>query len=170
MKVKVNRTLKRISTFLLIIIMIAQFFMTTTNVILAADVDNYDESVSEQNDVSISGTDSFGTMLVDELSDEVEEQVKNNGCNIFGVTVEKNTAIVSFETKQDAVLVVSIYTEDGMKMLTSGIIDVMEGEISAFVDIEVKLPKCGIIKSFLIDTTDYSPLCPSYESTYYTDE
>ena len=93
MKAKKTGNLKKISALLLAIIMLVQLFMPKTYVALATDSDNYNKSVSQENDMSISGTDSFGTMLADELSDEVEEQNNNNGCNIFEVKIEENRVL-----------------------------------------------------------------------------
>ena len=64
-----------------------------------------------ENEVSVTGTNSFGNLLSDEFADKQAEQQENMGNNIFSVEVENNVAKVDFETTKDSTIVVGIYDE-----------------------------------------------------------
>ncbi len=105
------------------------------------------------------------------LSEEAEQQEENQGCNIFETKVEGEQAVVSFETTKDATLVVGIYSEDGEQMEASGIAEVTPDETEVTVELAGdKMPEYFLVRTFLIDSGDYSPLCPADESTMYTEE
>lgn len=110
-------------------------------------------------------------MLSETLSEEAEQQEENQGCNIFETKVEGEQAVVSFETTKDATLVVGIYSEDGEQMEASGIAEVTPDETEVTVELAGdKMPEYFLVRTFLIDSGDYSPLCPADESTMYTEE
>lgn len=71
-------------------------------------------------ELTVRGTDSFGSMFAQEFSGVAAEQAENNGCNVFSIDMSGNQASVSFETTQDATLVVAVYDENGNQMLASG--------------------------------------------------
>lgn len=109
-------------------------------------------------------------MLSETLSEEAEQQEENQGCNIFETKVEGEQAVVSFETTKDATLVVGIYSEDGEQMEASGIAEVTPDETEVTVELAGdKMPEYFLVRTFLIDSGDYSPLCPADESTMYTE-
>ncbi len=123
------------------------------------------------NDISMQGETSFGTMLANELSTEMLEQKENNGCNIFSVEMQGEAAIVSFESVQDAFLVIGIYDETGTELLTSGSLEIFAGETTAVVDFEPdSIPQYFYIKGYLVEAMTYRPLCTVYESPMYTQE
>lgn len=59
-----------------------------------------------ENDLSVEGTNSFGNLLAEKLSEKEAEQLENNGCNVFSIEVSEKEATVSFETAKDATLLV----------------------------------------------------------------
>lgn len=123
-----------------------------------------------QNTISLQGNNSFGNILADELTDKVQEQLKNNGNNVFSVEIKGQTATVSFETLQDAVLTVAIYDEAGKKLLASGSQEVSFEERVAEVEIVEAVPQYFYVRGFLTDKGTLQPLCPCYSSPMYTKE
>lgn len=81
-----------------------------------------------QEGLSVKGTNGFGRLLADKLSQEAAEQLENNGCNIFSIEMDGQTANVAFETAEDATLIVGIYDEPGVHMLLSASADVAAGD------------------------------------------
>ena len=129
------------------------------------------DGVSMDNgEVSVEGTNSFGNMLTDTLSEKIDEQQENNGCNVFSVEMtDTKTAQVKFETLQDCTLLVGIYDENGEKMLASGSTEVTAGEKNATVEIETdEMPQYFYVRAFLVDTECLRPLCTAYRSPNYT--
>ncbi len=123
------------------------------------------------NEISMRGENSFGTMLSSQLSAEMAEQQENNGCNVFSVEMEGDAAIVSFESVQDAFLVIGIYDETGTELLTSGSLEIFAGETTAVVEFEEgSIPQYFYIKGYLVEAGTYRPLCSVYESPMYTQE
>ena len=129
------------------------------------------DGVSMDNgEVSVEGTNSFGNMLTDTLSEKIDEQQENNGYNVFSVEMtDTKTAQVKFETLQDCTLLVGIYDENGEKMLASGSTEVTAGEKNATVEIETdEMPQYFYVRAFLVDTECLRPLCTAYRSPNYT--
>ena len=120
--------------------------------------------------VSVEGTNSFGNMLTDTLSEKIDEQQENNGYNVFSVEMtDTKTAQVKFETLQDCTLLVGIYDESGEKMLASGSTEVTAGEKNTTVEIETdEMPQYFYVRAFLVDTECLRPLCTAYRSPNYT--
>lgn len=124
-----------------------------------------------QNDIFMKGTNSFGTMLANEFTSEISEQKENNGSNVFSVEIQDETAIISFESVKDAVLIVGIYDEAGGEMLTSGSVEVSANEKLTTVDFpEGSVPQYFYVRGFLVDAVTSRPLCTVYESPMYTQE
>lgn len=123
-----------------------------------------------QNAISLQGNNSFGNMLADELTGKVQEQLENNGNNVFSVEMKGQAATVSFETLQNAILTVAIYDEEGKKLLASGNQEVSAEERVAEVDIAETVPQYFYVRAFLTDKETLQPLCPLYDSPMYTKE
>ncbi len=123
-----------------------------------------------QNGISIESKNAFGNLLGKELKEKTAEQTENEGNNIFSVEMDRQTANVSFETTEDATLVVCIYSEDGEEMLASATSDVETGQTEAKIYIEENLPEYFYLRSFLVNSETLRPLCTSYETPNYTKE
>ncbi len=121
-------------------------------------------------DMKISGANSFGDMVARELSVVSAEQAENNGCNVFSVEMEGNTAKVSFETLQDCSLVVAIYDNEGEGMIGSGYAEVSKDETEAEVKINAELPEYFYIRAYLVNSDTLRPLSTEYSSPMYTRE
>ena len=167
------RKKKRHAVFgwLLIAAMISQIIFPAGNpeFTQAAETGNKENTMLETENMSVVGTDSFGEMLSQALSQETEQE-ENQSCHISDITVEGNAASVSLETDREATLVVGIYTEDGMEMTASGITQVTPDTETVTVDIAAEeMPQYFLVRAFLLDS-DYSPLCLAFESSLYTEE
>lgn len=138
---------------------------------VGAEETRSDGQTSLENDISVTGTNSFGNLLSDELSGKMDEQQQNNGCNIFSAEVTGNEAIVSFETIESATLLVAVYDEAGEQMLASGHEEVPQGETEKTVTIETdSMPEYFYLRAFLVDTNTLRPICTAYQSPNYTRE
>ena len=122
-------------------------------------------------ELTVRGTDSFGSMFAQEFSGVAAEQAENNGCNVFSIDMSGNQASVSFETTQDATLVVAVYDENGNQMLASGKKNVTNTETETTVAINSgTIPQYYLVRGYLIETETLRPICTVYESSMYTQE
>jgi len=122
-------------------------------------------------ELTVRGTDSFGSMFAQEFSGVAAEQAENNGCNVFSIDMSGNQASVSFETTQDATLVVAVYDENGNQMLASGKKNVTNTETETTVTINSgTIPQYYLVRGYLIETETLRPICTVYESSMYTQE
>ena len=122
-------------------------------------------------ELTVRGTDSFGSMFAQEFSGVAAEQTENNGCNVFSIDMSGNQASVSFETTQDATLVVAVYDENGNQMLASGKKNVTNTETETTVTINSgTIPQYYLVRGYLIETETLRPICTVYESSMYTQE
>ena len=122
-------------------------------------------------ELTVRGTDSFGSMFAQEFSGVAAEQAENNGCNVFSIDMSGNQASVSFETTQDATLVVAVYDENGNQMLASGKKNVTNTETETTVTIDSgTIPQYYLVRGYLIETETLRPICTVYESSMYTQE
>ena len=121
--------------------------------------------------LSVTGSDSFGEMLGEILSEKISEQQANNGCNIFSVEMNGTTAVVEFETIRDAELVIAIYEEDGIRMLASGKERVKSGDTTVEVHIDTdQMPQYYYLRAYLVIPKTLETLCSQYETPNYTKE
>ncbi|MFG6394269.1 MAG: hypothetical protein K1W24_08875 [Lachnospiraceae bacterium] len=105
---------QKIAVIMAIILIFGVFLPPETVQAITSDVKDISSSVSStqnvQNGISIEGKNTFGNLLGKELTGKAAEQTENEGNNIFSVEMEGQTANVSFETTEDATLVVCIYS------------------------------------------------------------
>lgn len=127
------------------------------------------ETVVEDSDVTVSGGNAFGDMLSENIQAEYSQsQEATSGYGITDLEVAGNTATVTYYALEKANLVVGIYTEDGVQMITSGRTVVDPEETKATVRIEGTMPEYFAVSAFLLDTYDYSPLCDARHTLRYT--
>ena len=109
------RKLKRIASVLLVTIMLAN--------LMPADVfATQNTPQTEVNDgMTIEGTNGFGNLLSADLANEQEETEEKyeSGYNVIDLVIELNSATVTYDTMEEALLVVALYTEDGLQLLQS---------------------------------------------------
>ena len=126
----------------------------------------------ENGNTTIESTNGFGHLLSQALQEEqeVQEEDYSGGYNVVGLTIEGNIATVEYASLEEAVLVVALYSEDGMKLLLSGNTLVDPEGTEAIVEFDGELPEYFMASAYLLDTFDYSPLCSSYDTPMYTRE
>ena len=144
--------------------------MLVTMVPVPAKASQTDPGV-DANDMTVEGTDSFGALLSEELNGEsVIEDTYIDGYAITGLTFSGNTAAVTYGAIGPARLVVSIYTEDGLTMLSTANTNVAEGEGEVTLVMPGEMPEYFYAAAFLLNGDDLTPLCDSYDTPMYTRE
>ena len=130
------------------------------------------EAVAESGPMTISGTNSFGNLLSKEIEEDQSELEGKyaDGYSVVGLTITDAVATVEYSSLEVAILVVAIYTEDGLQMLLSGKATVDSERGTADVVLEGDMPEYFLASAHLVDAYDYSPLCPSYDTPMYTRE
>ena len=152
----------------LVITLIFSVFSVSAGAV-SADEKSNSQNANIQDNLSVSGTNSLGTMLANEIADKNEETEDNNGYNVFSVAVSGNNAVVSFETVTDATLLVAIYNESCDTLIATGTTEVTNGETEKNVILDTNdMPQYFYVKGYLIDTTTNKPLCTAYSSPMYT--
>ena len=143
--------------------------------VAAFAVEENTEATVDTGNVSVEGTNSFGALLSEDLEEELASteaaaEDYTAGYTVVGLTVDGNTATVEYSSLEDALAVVSLYTEDGQQMLVSGTAVATADATEVVVTLEGDLPKYFMASAYLLDNYDYSPLCPSYDTPMYTKE
>ena len=152
----------------LVITLIFSVFSVSAGAV-SADEKSNSQNANVQDNLSVSGTNSLGTMLANEIADKNEETEDNNGYNVFSVAVSGNNAVVSFETITDATLLVAIYNESCDTLIATGTTEVSNDETEKNVTLDTNdMPQYFYVKGYLIDTTTNKPLCTAYSSPMYT--
>jgi len=126
----------------------------------------------ENTGATVEGTNGFGTLISEDIQDQQEtnEEAAESGYNVVGLKIENGIATVDYSTQEEAILVVSLYTEDSVKMLLSGKAVVSPEETVAVIPLEGEIPEYFMAAAYLLDTYDHSPLCTAYETPMYTRE
>ena len=125
--------------------------------------------------VTIEGTNGFGNLLSTAISEEQEataeaESEFGAGYTVTDLKIEGNAATVTYDSAEEAVLVVALYSEDGMQLLASGKATVTPDATEATVTIEGTMPEYFQASAYLVDSYDFSPLCAAYDTPIYTRE
>ena len=129
----------------------------------------------DSGDVTIEGTNGFGTLLSQELAESQEETAEAEseypgGYTVTDLEIVDNIATVTYDTMEDATLVVALYTEDGMQLVTSAKAAVTPDATEATVTFEGEMPEYFMASAYLLDSYDLSPLCAAYDTPMYTQE
>ena len=142
----------------------------------AAQAAPVEETASVDTDnVTIEGTNGFGNLLSQEITEnqaesKAEEADYPGGYTVTNLEIEGNTATVTYDTMEEATLVVALYTEDGMQMLTSTTATVSPDATEAELIFEGNMPEYFMASAYLLDSYDFSPLCAAYDTPMYTRE
>ncbi len=164
--------MKRIVSFAMALVM--GFSITAES--FAADYSAVEKAPAAENtslasDVSVEGTNSFGEMIAEALTEQQTEQQENNGFNIFSIDIENNVAAVELEALEDCSLVVAVYDDAGTALLSTKSMDVPEGDTTVSLTFEEgELPQYFYLRGFLADPATLRPKCTVYESPMYTQE
>ena len=129
----------------------------------------------DENSVTIEGTNGFGNLLSAAISEEQKAAAEAEpeyaaGYGVTGLEIEGNVATVTYNALEDAILIVALYSEDGMQMLASGKTAVTPDDTETTVTIEGTMPQYFQASAYLVDSYDFSPLCQAYETPVYTKE
>ena len=134
---------------------------------------NAAQTVSTENEVSVSGTNEFGQLLSESISDAQQSQDAGvesgkEGYGVTALTIEGNIATVTYDAMEEAILLVALYSEENGQLICSGKTTVTAENTQATLTIEGEMPEFFEAAAFLLDTYDMSPLCPSYATPMYT--
>ena len=142
----------------------------------AAQAAPVEETASVNTDnVTIEGTNGFGNLLSQEIAESQEEAETAEaeypgGYTVTDLVIEGNTAKVTYDTMENATVVVALYTEDGMQMLTSTTATVTPDATEAELTFAGDMPEYFMASAYLLDVYDFSPLCAAYDTPMYTQE
>lgn len=156
---------KRIFSIFMVIVMMTGMLPVTA---FATNVHN--ETELDTGDITVSGTNGFGTLLSKEISSNqtISQDEYEAGYSVAGLTMDGNRAIVEYHSMETAVLMVALYSEDWMQLLASAHITVSPNEDIAYVDFGGEIPEYFQASAYLMDTYDLSPLCEAYTTPMYT--
>ncbi len=167
---KIKQFLNKFIALTLVITIVFSIFTVSASAV-TNDENASSQNANIQNNLTVQGTNSVGTMLASEIEEKNEETEENNGCNVFSVEVMGNEAAVSFETVVDATLLVAVYNESCDTLITTGTTEVEKGETEKNVTFDTEeMPQYFYLKGYLIDTETNKPLCTAYSSPMYTKE
>ena len=153
--------LKRIFCFFLTLVMVVGMFPVPA---FATETD----TGVDTGDITLEGSNGFGELLAQDIETQYEEDQYSGAYSVTDLTIAGSTAVVEYSAMEEAILMVAIYSEDGLQMLTSGKTTVSPDAGEATVTISGTMPEYFVAEAFLVDTYDYSPLCQSYETPIYT--
>ena len=129
----------------------------------------------EMGQIEAEGNGTIGNLLADTIEDELEKKATEDGvapdCDVLDVSVEGNTAEVSFRTDRDAELIVAIYDENYIEMYAQGSALVTDGETAKTITLEIgkeDMPAYFCVQAFLVEPEGKRPLCVTYKSSHYT--
>ena len=133
------------------------------------------ETIVDTGDVTIEGTNGFGDLLAQEITENQQESETESkdylgGYSITDLEIVNNVATVTYDSMEEATLVVALHTEDGMQLITSATETVTPDTTEATVTFEGEMPEYFLASAYLLNQYDYSPLCASYDTPMYTRE
>lgn len=131
------------------------------------------ETNVDNSSMTVEGTNGFGNLLSTEIAESQSEEAASGcqaGYSVTELTFDGSTATVTYAALEEAILVVAVYTEDGLQMLASGKTTVSPDTTQATVVIEGDVPEYFYAGAFLMDLEDYVPLCENYSTPMYTRE
>jgi len=154
-----------------IISMLLALVMVFTAIPWAAMAEeNQGDAAVDTGEITVEGTNGFGNLLSAEIVEAQEDQAEayEGGYTVTDLVIEGNTATVTYDSLGEANLVVALYTEDGMQLLTSAYTTVTADNTEATVTFSGDMPDYFMASAYLVDTYDFSPLCEAYDTPMYT--
>ena len=133
------------------------------------------EDIVDNNDVTIEGINGFGNLLSEDLQQyrsrsAAVESAYAEGYTVTDLVIELNSATVTYESMEEVLLIVALYTEDGRQLLQSAETLVQPEESMVALTFEGEMPQYFYATAYMVDVYDLSPLCPAYETPMYTKE
>ncbi len=161
--------LRKITAAALAVMMSVTSVIQTFSTYAAAQKTTESSAELSTESLDIQATNSFGSILAKEISAEQEEQLANNGCNVFSIEMDGTQANVEFQTVAPCTLVVGVYDESGETLLATGSTEVLHDQTRATVSIEIDaMPEYFYLKGYLIDSLGLAPMCTVYKNPNYT--
>lgn len=173
--------MKKTLSVLLSVVMTFTLFCSSITV---EAVEPESETPAVENDISVSGTNSFGQLMSEALAEEADRQEINSGFNVFSAEVTDNIVTVKYEALENCTMLAAVYDESGENMIASGKTeaipkkrvmseeedDTLEGKYAEITIKTDSMPQYFYLRVFLVDSETLSPLCTAYESPNYTQE
>lgn len=116
------------------------------------------------------GSGSDNGILANALAKEQERQAQDYFVSDIQVDAQSSQAEVTFQTTKDAELIAAVYTENGQELKASAHQKVSYEDTKAVLKFTGNLPEYFLVKAFLVDAEDYTPLADPYVSQMYTEE
>ena len=133
--------------------------------VMAYATDNYEMN----EDVSYSADNALGGVLANAMSESNDALGNNNGYGVFGIVFNEDTVDVSLAAPDYSTVVVALYEEDSLKMITSGkVYASSDDDIVTVALAEYSKPEYFVIKVFIVDYNN-APVCEAYENKEYTE-
>ena len=152
---------KRILSTLLVLVTLLSF--------LLPKAEAQESAPQVAGDVTVEGTNSFGTLLTNTVQNDPQTQSETQANRICDLQFNGSLATVEYTSIQAARLVVAVYTEDGSKMLGSGTREVSPEDTLADVEIEIgTMPRYYSAAAYLLDIKTNDPLSPEFRTQLYT--
>lgn len=156
--------LKRTISVVLSLMMLMSY---VTMVSYAAEEGTQAQSTSVDNDISMEGINSLGSMLTDEIDES--QNGESMSCHISKADFnDESKMVVGFLTDTDASLVIGIYSEDGSKMITSANVDITPQMSETTVDIPNFSETNYLIRAYIVEPMTLAPLSKIYENDLHT--
>ena len=102
------------------------------------------QTAVDAGDVTVQGTNGFGTLLSKEIQEAETEDGSSEyeaGYSVTDLVIEDAAAYVTYSSMEEAMLVVALYTEDGMQMLTSATVEVSPEDTEAVLEFASEMPE-----------------------------
>ncbi len=150
------------------VILVAAFLMTMFAIAPSAS-EKKDGSSAGSTEYSVSGTNSAGDLLADEIENYRAQQNETEGSYVISdIKVSGNIATVNYSAQADCTVLVALYDENTDAMLASGKTEVKGNETSVDVTIETEnMPTAFVVKGFMLDSNN-DPLSALFSSVMYT--
>lgn len=157
--------LKRMISILLALVMVFTSIPWT-----AVAAEEQPDVTVQSDDLTVEGSNGIGNLLSAEIEEvqDAEEAAALSGCVITDLLVDGNTATVSYDAAEEAMLVVALYSEDGLQMLTSASAVISADAAEASVTFAGEMPDYFLARAYLVDPEDASPKSQAYETPVYT--
>ena len=168
-----HRIKSKIITYILLVSLLIQSVFVDFNSVSAmnSEKDYTNTNVESQlTDFDVETSNSLAHMIGDEIESDYSED-EQSLYSVYSVEMDGSKANIEIDTKSDATVVVGIYDEITGELLNSESVSVNAQDKSASIMFsEDSMPEYYIIRAYIVDTDNFTPLSNEYESTMYTQE
>ncbi len=161
--------MKKLVSLLLCLLMVSgTMIMMPVSASAEQTGDSTVSSHSSMGDVSVTGTNSLGNMLSQEMGDALKEN-KEGVCSINALEIDYRKAFVELYSLVDAKLIVAIFDESTNELFASASTDVTTEDTVVSVTFDINtLPQYYVVKAYLVEKDTYKPLCKEFVCDTYT--